>query len=207
MMEPHYQALSSNDARQRSIRVKKSILASIISVVVILSAWACFRGFSTPNNLERVLVQRISGNAPTGLTTINRMSRKLPTLVRSSNQPFSVGSTVAEMASSEPVSSDTPEKLRIKLRSYSKDHLKEAVDMIQSTTTSTGSTCSGVVMLPTRRRIYCVLRSPHVNKDSREHFEIRTHQRLLDVTDLSPETVDALMTLDLPSGVDVNIRV
>merc|ERR1712146_671587 len=108
----------------------------------------------------------------------------------------------------EPVSmSEAPEKLRIKLRSYSKDHLKDAVDLIQSTTAATGSTCSGVVMLPTRRRIYCVLRSPHVNKDAREHFEIRTHQRLLDITDLSPETVDALMTLDLPSGVDVNIRV
>ena len=52
-----------------------------------------------------------------------------------------------------------------------------------------------------------MLRSPHVNKDSREHFEIRTHQRLLDITDLSPETVDALMTLELPAGVDVNIRV
>lgn len=81
------------------------------------------------------------------------------------------------------------------------------MDLIQTTTSGTGSTCSGVVMLPTRRRIYCVLRSPHVNKDSREHFEIRTHQRLLDITDLSPETVDALMTLELPAGVDVSIRV
>jgi small subunit ribosomal protein S10 len=57
-----------------------------------------------------------------------------------------------------------------------------------------------------RRRIYCVLRSPHVNKDSREHFETRTHQRLLDLTDLTAQTIDELMKLDLPAGVDVEVK-
>lgn len=59
---------------------------------------------------------------------------------------------------------------------------------------------------PRRRRIYTVLRSPHVNKDSREQFELRTHQRLIDVKNLSPETVDRLMQLDLPAGVDVEVK-
>ena len=57
-----------------------------------------------------------------------------------------------------------------------------------------------------RRRIYCVLRSPHVNKDSREHFEIRTHQRLVDVRNLTAQTIDELMRLDLPAGVDVEVK-
>lgn len=61
-------------------------------------------------------------------------------------------------------------------------------------------------VLVLRRRIYCVLRSPHVNKDSREHFETRTHQRLIDIRDLTAQTVDELMQLDLPSGVDVEVK-
>ncbi|KAK9803287.1 hypothetical protein WJX72_008121 [[Myrmecia] bisecta] len=62
------------------------------------------------------------------------------------------------------------------------------------------------VPLPTKRRIYCVLRSPHVNKDSREHFETRTHQRLLDIKNLTSQTIDKLMQLDLPAGVDVEVK-
>jgi len=71
---------------------------------------------------------------------------------------------------------------------------------------ATGAKVAGPVPLPTRKRIYCVLRSPHVNKDSREHFEIRTHQRLMDISDLSSMTVDRLMQLDLPAGVDVQVK-
>ena len=71
---------------------------------------------------------------------------------------------------------------------------------------TTGARISGPVPLPTRRRIYTVLRSPHVYKDSREQFESRVHQRLIDVKDLSAETVDKLMQLDLPAGVDVQVR-
>jgi len=183
--------------------VKKGIIASLLVGLVVYSAMIMYGGRTT-NKVGSTFTP--SRTVSRSFCAANRMNRRIPTLVRSM-QPFSVGSTVAEVPVSEPVSSDTPEKLRIKLKSYDIDHLREAVDLIQSTTSGTGSTCSGVVMLPTRRRIYCVLRSPHVNKDSREHFEIRTHQRLLDITDLSPETVDALMTLELPAGVDVNIRV
>lgn len=70
-----------------------------------------------------------------------------------------------------------------------------------------GAKVSGPVPLPTRRRLYCVLRSPHVDKDSREHFEIRTHSRLIDIRNLSSDTIDRLMGLDIPAGVDANIKV
>ncbi|KAH7284115.1 hypothetical protein KP509_34G039900 [Ceratopteris richardii] len=64
----------------------------------------------------------------------------------------------------------------------------------------------GPVPLPTKRRLYCVLRSPHVNKDSREHFERRTHQRLIDLENPNAGTIDALMQLDIPAGVDVEVK-
>ena len=64
----------------------------------------------------------------------------------------------------------------------------------------------GPIPLPTKRKIYCVLRSPHVDKDSREHFETRTHRRLIDIYSPSAKTIDALMKLDLPSGVDIEVK-
>ena len=70
----------------------------------------------------------------------------------------------------------------------------------------TGATISGPIPLPTERTIYTVLRSPHKYKDSREQFEMRTHKRLIDIVNPTPKTVDALMKLDLPSGVDIEIK-
>jgi small subunit ribosomal protein S10 len=70
----------------------------------------------------------------------------------------------------------------------------------------TGARISGPVPLPTRRSRYCVIRSPHKDKDSREHFEIRTHKRLIDILDPTPKTIDSLMRLDLPAGVDIEIK-
>ena len=69
-----------------------------------------------------------------------------------------------------------------------------------------GASVSGPVPLPTNKEVFCVLRSPHVDKKSREHFEIRTHRRLIDILEPPPQTVDALMQLDLPAGVDVEIK-
>lgn len=80
------------------------------------------------------------------------------------------------------------------------------MEKIKEAAASTGATIAGPVPLPTRRRIYTVLRSPHVNKDSREQFELRTHQRLIDVKNLSSQTIDRLMQLDLPAGVDVEVK-
>jgi len=82
---------------------------------------------------------------------------------------------------------------------------KSAQDIVR-TAKRTGASVRGPVPLPTRIEKFCVIRSPHVNKDSREQFEIRTHKRMLDIDNPTPQTVDALMKLDLPSGVDVEIK-
>jgi small subunit ribosomal protein S10 len=97
-------------------------------------------------------------------------------------------------------------KIRIRLKSF--DHRmidKSAADIVR-TAKNTGARISGPVPLPTARSVYTVLRSPHVDKKSREQFEIRTHKRVLDIVDPTPQTVDALMKLDLAAGVDVEIK-
>ena len=96
-------------------------------------------------------------------------------------------------------------KIRIKLKSFEVGLLAQSVDSIRDAVDSTGAKMSGPVNLPTRIRRYCVLRSPHVNKKSREHFESRTHSRLMDIQDISAQTIDKLMSLDLPAGVDVQV--
>lgn len=97
------------------------------------------------------------------------------------------------------------QKIRIKLKSYWVDLLHDAVDKIQAAAADTGASIAGPVPLPTRKKVYTVLRSPHVNKDSREQFEVRLHQRLIDIKDLSSGTIDRLMSLDLPAGVDIEV--
>ena len=93
------------------------------------------------------------------------------------------------------------EKIRIRLKGY--DH--KAID--QSAAKRTGSTVSGPIPLPTEKNVYTILRSPHVNKDSREQFEMRIHKRLIDILDPSKKTADALMRLELPAGVSIEIKV
>merc|ERR1719460_2001019 len=84
---------------------------------------------------------------------------------------------------------------------------EEAVDAILDVAYRTGCDKTGPAYLPTRRRKYTILKSPHVNKDSREQFEIRTHQRLIDLKNVSAQTIDGLMALDLPAGVDVEVKI
>lgn len=98
------------------------------------------------------------------------------------------------------------QRIRIKLKSYDHRILDRSTKKIVETAKRAGASVSGPVPLPTDKQVYCVLRSPHVDKKSREHFEIRTHKRLIDILDPPPQTVDALMQLDLPSGVDVEIK-
>jgi len=99
------------------------------------------------------------------------------------------------------------QKIRIKLRSYDHTLIDRSAEKIIRTVKATGAVVSGPVPLPTRRAVYTVLRSPHVNKKSREQFESRSHRRLIDILSTSSKTVDALMKLELPSGVDVEIKV
>lgn len=98
------------------------------------------------------------------------------------------------------------QKIRIRLKSFEVNHMKSACDKIIEAATATEAKISGPVPLPTKRRIYCVLRSPHVNKDSREHFETRTHHRLIDVHQPTAQTIDALMGLELPAGVEIEVK-
>ncbi len=96
--------------------------------------------------------------------------------------------------------------IRIKLRAYDHRLLDKSTEKIIQTARSTGAEISGPIPLPTRRTVYTVLRSPHVDKKSREQFETRVHKRLIDIHNSTPKTVDALMKLELPAGVDVEIK-
>ena len=98
------------------------------------------------------------------------------------------------------------QRIRIKLRSYDHAMLDQSASQIVQTAKKTGAMISGPVPLPTRRTVYTVLRSPHVDKKSREQFEIRVHKRLIDIVRSTPQTIDALMKLDLPFGVDIEIK-
>ncbi len=98
------------------------------------------------------------------------------------------------------------DKIRIRLKAYDHRILDQSTSEIVDTARRTGARVAGPIPLPTSRAVYCVLRSPHVDKKSREQFEIRTHKRLLDILEPTPQTVDALMKLDLPAGVDVEIK-
>ena len=98
------------------------------------------------------------------------------------------------------------EKIRIRLKAFDHRLLDQSSAKIVDTAKRTGANVSGPIPLPTEKNIYTILRSPHVNKDSREQFEMRTHKRLIDILDATPKTVDALMRLDLPAGVDIEIK-
>lgn len=98
------------------------------------------------------------------------------------------------------------QKIRIRLKAYDYRILDQSAREIVETAKRTGARVSGPIPLPTDRSIYTVLRSPHVDKKSREQFEIQVHKRLVDILDPTPRTVDALMKLELPAGVDVEIK-
>jgi small subunit ribosomal protein S10 len=98
------------------------------------------------------------------------------------------------------------DKIRIRLKAYDFRLLDQSTAEIVDTARRTGASVSGPIPLPTQIQRYTVLRSPHVDKKSREQFEVRTHKRLLDIFEPTPQTVDALMKLDLPAGVDVEIK-
>ena len=100
----------------------------------------------------------------------------------------------------------TQQKIRIRLKAYDHEVIDQTARKIVETAERTGASVAGPVPLPTERTIWCVIRSPHKDKDSREHFEMRTHKRLIDILDPTPKTVDSLQRLDLPAGVDIEIK-
>ena len=99
------------------------------------------------------------------------------------------------------------QKIRIRLKAYDHDIVDQSTQKIVETVLRTQANIKGPVPLPTEKHRYTVVRSPHKDKDSREHFEMRIHKRLLDILDPSPKTVDSLQRLDLPAGVDIEIKI
>jgi small subunit ribosomal protein S10 len=99
------------------------------------------------------------------------------------------------------------QRIRIRLKAYDHRVLDRSASEIVNTAKRTGATVSGPVPLPIKRSVFTVNRSPHVDKKSREQFEMRVYKRLIDIHDSTPQTIDALMKLDLPAGVDVEIKV
>lgn len=99
------------------------------------------------------------------------------------------------------------QRIRIKLKSFDHKLIDKSTERIVRTVKQTGAVVSGPIPLPTRRSVYTVNRSPHVDKKSREQFETRIHKRLIDIFSSTQKTVDALMRLELPAGVDVEVKV
>ena len=98
------------------------------------------------------------------------------------------------------------QKIRIKLKSYEHNLIDQSAQRIVETAKRTGARVSGPIPLPTEKEIVTILRSPHKYKDSREQFERRTHKRLIDITNPNPKTVDAMMKLELPAGVEIEMK-
>ncbi|GMA50463.1 30S ribosomal protein S10 [Alicyclobacillus contaminans] len=98
------------------------------------------------------------------------------------------------------------QKIRIRLKAYDHQILDQSAEKIVDTAKRSGAQVSGPIPLPTEKQIITILRAPHKYKDSREQFEMRTHKRMIDIHNPTPQTVDSLMRLDLPSGVDIEIK-
>jgi small subunit ribosomal protein S10 len=98
------------------------------------------------------------------------------------------------------------QKIRIRLRGYDHELVDKSTQKIVDTALRNDARVAGPIPLPTERTLYTVIRSPHVNKDSREQFEMKTHKRLIDILDPNPKVVENLMRLDLPAGVDIEIK-
>ncbi|HSH31603.1 MAG TPA: 30S ribosomal protein S10 [Candidatus Saccharimonadales bacterium] len=98
------------------------------------------------------------------------------------------------------------QRIRIRLKAYDSKIIDQSSKQILDTATRTGAAVAGPIPLPTEKKGFTVIRGPHIHKDSREQFEMRTHKRLIDITEPTPKTIDALMNLSLPAGVDIEIK-
>jgi small subunit ribosomal protein S10 len=112
---------------------------------------------------------------------------------------------LVEQAAARPKAGGS-EKIRILLRAFDHRLLDQSATQIVEAAERTGAAVAGPVPLPTRIKRFCVIRSPHIDKDSREHFELRTHKRLVDILEPNPKTIDALTRLQMPAGVDITIK-
>jgi small subunit ribosomal protein S10 len=111
------------------------------------------------------------------------------------------------MAEKKTTTKEEPkQRIRIRLKAYDNKVIDQSAKQILDTATRTGANVAGPIPLPTEKKGFTVIRGPHIHKDSREQFEMRTHKRLIDITEPTPKTIDALMNLNLPAGVDIEIK-
>lgn len=110
------------------------------------------------------------------------------------------------MADKEKSKEPEKQRIRIRLKAYDSKVIDQSAKQILDTAIRTGAQVAGPIPLPTEKKGFTVIRGPHVHKDSREQFEMRTHKRLIDITEPTPKTIDALMNLNLPAGVDIEIK-
>src|SRR3982751_1709801 len=110
------------------------------------------------------------------------------------------------MATAVEAKAPDKQRIRIRLKAYDSKVIDQSAKQILETATRTGASVAGPIPLPTDKKGFTVIRGPHVHKDSREQFEMRTHKRLIDITEPTPKTIDALMNLNLPAGVDIEIK-
>ncbi|XAR67381.1 hypothetical protein NMG60_11002114 [Bertholletia excelsa] len=161
---------------------------------------------------------------PSSPLSVKALNASRPSSIRVFAAPEALETTVgADSASPEDEDLATPgssplsieadadkmapkQKIRIKLRSYWVPLIEDSCKQIMDAARTTNAKTMGPVPLPTKKRVYCVLKSPHVHKDARFHFEIRTHHRLIDILYPTAQTIDSLMQLDLPAGVDVEVK-
>ncbi|CAI0378848.1 unnamed protein product [Linum tenue] len=149
--------------------------------------------------------------APEALDSQETLNPPSETFDDSDSGTYEVSSSETPGSPSLDIGTDTDnmapkQKIRIKLRSYWVPLIEDSCKQIMDAARNTNAKTMGPVPLPTKKRIYCVLKSPHVHKDARFHFEIRTHQRLIDILYPTAQTIDSLMQLDLPAGVDVEVK-
>lgn len=105
-----------------------------------------------------------------------------------------------------PEKTEVKQRIRIRLKAYDSKVIDQSAKQILDTALRTGARVAGPIPLPTDKKGFTVLKSPHIFKDSREQFEMRTHKRLIDITEPTPKTIDSLMNLNLPAGVDIEIK-
>lgn len=110
------------------------------------------------------------------------------------------------MAPDKKPKEETKQRIRIRLKAYDNKVIDQSAKQILDTAIRTGASVAGPIPLPTEKKGFTVIRGPHIHKDSREQFQMRTHKRLIDITEPTPKTVDALMNLNLPAGVDIEIK-
>ncbi|KAJ8766585.1 hypothetical protein K2173_023832 [Erythroxylum novogranatense] len=189
--------------------------ASLTSRHMHLSSFPLFLPCGSVDNVQRTLKPLPSQSrlfaAPEMLDSQDALDPPVESLDVPDSESFEIGGSEAPSSPSVSIAADADkmapkQKIRIKLRSFFVRLIEDSCKQIIDAARTTNAKTMGPVPLPTKKRVYCVLKSPHVHKDARFHFEIRTHQRLIDILYPTAQTIDSLMQLDLPAGVDVEVK-